>query len=273
MPEIPMLNDLYEGRGVNPDTNQTFAVAIEFQPPRCLVEDEAKQEHQGQQSELTLRIITESSQLSSSLGVSAAAAVTSKMASVSAEAKFCSERTLNSFYTYALAKVTVQNPAKMIRVPKLKQEAHDLLAKYVSENAETGWEKFATLYGTHYVEGYITGGSYYALLEIQTKGGDEKTEVAAKLSGTYKGFGIKVGATAEATNSVQQATQNYSTNVYICQSGGWGDILETDLEGMIDQAKNLQSLNTLTLVEEWGYSTGRRKRLLIFKGFMRGSGS
>lgn len=70
MPEIPMFSELYEERGVNPDTLRTFSVGIDFEPLVSLVNP------QGQVSTLTMQTVTNTSELASSLNVSAFAALT-----------------------------------------------------------------------------------------------------------------------------------------------------------------------------------------------------
>ncbi len=61
------------------------------------------------------------------------------------------ERSVNSYYTYSLAKVIVTNPGLTIRNPLLTKDAHELLTK-------SGWDEFYQRYGLSYVEGFITGG-------------------------------------------------------------------------------------------------------------------
>ncbi len=86
---------LYEGRGINPDTGKTFNVGITFDllqpllPTKKPQSDKEQQTEEGQQSEFTLTVITESSQMASSLNVSAAASVTAKMGNLSIEGIFC----------------------------------------------------------------------------------------------------------------------------------------------------------------------------------------
>ena len=241
MPEIPYFTGLYEGRGINPDTGKTFNVGITFDPLQPLLptkkpqSDKEQPTQEGQQSEFTLTVITESSQMASSLNVSATASVTAKMGNLSVEGKFLLERSVNSYYTYSLAKVIVTNPGLTIRNPLLKKDAQELLAK-------SGWDEFSQRYGLSYIEGIITGGIYYALIEVQTTSAEEQREIGAKLSGSYKGFGVKGDAAAQVESKVRQATGNHKTNVYIFQAGGSGDILETSIEEMIDQAKNFPNL-------------------------------
>lgn len=229
MSEIPMFSELYEGRGVNPDTLRTFSVGIEFKPLVSLVNP------QGQVSMLTMQTISSTSELASSLNVSASAALTTIRGGGSAEAKFIQQRQINSYYTYSLVKVYVENPPQLIRDVSLKELA-------IKKLEEGGWDEFSQVYGTHYVEGYITGGTYYALIEVQTTNAEEKREISAKLSGKYSGVGFKVDGSGEAQSKLREATENRTTNVYVFQSGGIGDVLEITMEEMIEQALKFPKL-------------------------------
>lgn len=229
MPEIPMFSELYEGRGVNPDTLRTFSVGINFEPLVSLVNP------QGQVSTLTMQTVTNTSELASSLKVSASAALTTIRGGGSAEAKFLQQRQVNTYYTYSLVKVYVENPSKLIRNVTLKGSAIERLNK-------GGWDGFAQVYGTQYVEGFITGGTYYALIEVQTTNAEEKREISAKLSGKYSGVGVKVDGSGEVQSKMREATENRTTNVYVFQGGGSGDVLEVTMEEMIKQALDFPKL-------------------------------
>ncbi|MCZ8036861.1 MAG: hypothetical protein O9276_01690 [Microcystis sp. LE17-20A] len=229
MPEIPMFSELYEGRGVNPDTLRTFSVGINFEPLVSLLNP------QGQVSTLTMQTVTNTSELASSLNVSASAALTTIRGGGSAEAKFLQQRQVNTYYTYSLVKVYVENPSKLIRNVTLDDSA-------IKRLKDGGWDEFSQVYGTQYVEGYITGGTYYALIEVQTTNAEEKREISAKLSGKYSGVGVKIKGSGEAQSRMQEATENRTTNVYVFQGGGSGDVLEVTMEEMIKQALEFPKL-------------------------------
>ena len=230
MAEIQWLNNLYVGRGINRATGEVFKPAITFEPERSTFEGE------GQKPELTLKVIKKSSEFSDFLNVDASASLRVKTkGNVSVESSFLQKSQIKSYYLYALVTVRVTNAPKLIRNPVFTKDASDLLSSQ-------GWEKFAKAYGLEYVEGYIAGGSYYALIEIQTTDSSKQRDIAGKLSGSFRGFGVDVKATVEAEQKINSALNDESIAVYVCQSGGKGDILETTLEEMIQQAKNFPEL-------------------------------
>src|SRR6185437_16801765 len=154
MAQVPMGSQLYAGRGFNPDTGDVFGVAIDF-------DSELKPAGSiGQHIDFFLESVTSSRELSQKLNVAASASFKGAWG-VSAEFSLSSTKEVNQYYTYALIRCSVINPPRTLRNPRLKPEARDVL-----ENQ--GWEAFAAAYGWEYVEGFIDGGTYYALLEMHT---------------------------------------------------------------------------------------------------------
>jgi hypothetical protein len=229
MLQIPFFEGLYEGRGVNPDTTEGFNLGIDYGKADSPTKSPA------QTSILTMQTITSSSELSSALDIGVSASLSTIKGGGSAEAKFFRGQELNSYYVYGLLKVYVENESDVIRKVLLTETA---LKRLKDEN----WEGFSRIYGTHYVEGFVTGGIYFALIEVRTTSAQDKQEISAKISGQYRITGAKVDGGANATAKLQAATKNQSTSVYVFQAGGSGDVLETSLDEMIEQAMEFPAL-------------------------------
>lgn len=228
MAQIQWLESLYVGRGINPATGEIFQPAIDYASVESV--------DSGQKPKLDLKIISSSKQLANLLSVDAAASLRVKTkGNVSAQASFSDQQQVNSYYQYALVTVGVTNPTKTIRNPVLKQDARQLLES-------DGWEEFAKSYGLEFVESYIPGGYYYALIEIQTTDSSKQQEIAAQLSASYSNFGADAKVTAEASNQIKTALKDQKISVSVCQSGGSGDPLEVTLDKMIEQAINFTLL-------------------------------
>jgi hypothetical protein len=223
MSNIPMLAQLYMGRGINGSTGKAFGVAIEFDTPES--------ETSGQNTILQLVSISSSRELTETLNISASASFQKGLGGISAEVNFVQSRQFNNYYTYALVQVFVVNPPLLLRKPRFTQEANDLLVK-------EGWDKFAASYGWEYVEGIITGGSYYALIEIQTTNEAEQKDVKGKLSGFYGPF----NASVELESTLKDIKNQTVTNVFVNQSGGNNDSIEISLEAMLLQAQNFPKI-------------------------------
>lgn len=115
-----------------------------------------------------------------------------------------STKEVNQYYTYALIRCHVLNPPRTLRNPKLKQDARDLLVNQ-------GWGAFAAAYGWEYVEGFIDGGTYYALLEVHTSSEAEQRDVAGKLSGYYGPF----SASAKFESALKDIQKSLAINVSV----------------------------------------------------------
>jgi Alanine-zipper, major outer membrane lipoprotein len=223
MAEIPMLNQLFVGRGLNSSTGKVFGTAIEFDSPLSVTS--------GQQTLLELVSISSSRELTETLNINASASFKKGFGGGSAEFSLAQSRQLNNYYTYALVRVFVTNPPQILRNPKLKPEAQKLL-----ENK--GWDEFAAAYGWEYVEGFVPGGSYYALIEIQTMNEKQQKDIKGELSGFYGPF----SAEADLESTFKSVIKETTTNIFVTQSAGTGDPLEITLEAMITQAKNFPAI-------------------------------
>jgi hypothetical protein len=216
MAEIPMGSQLYIGKGVDSDTGQVFGCAIDF--------DSVQSAGPGQIVSLRLESISSSREMAETLNVKASASITAGWGA-SAEFSMTQSKEVNSYYTYALVRVVVKNPAQTLRNPRLRPQAQTLLEQH-------GWNAFADAYGWEYVDGFISGGSYYALLEIQTSSQKEQDAVKAKLSGFYGPF----SASAEFQQSLKDIAKTTVINVSVTRTGGSGQMVATDLDGMLREA-------------------------------------
>lgn len=182
-------------------------------------------------TQLGLQGIESSLNLTKLLSVEASASFLGGLFGASAEVKISQNQDINSYYTYSLVQVNVINPPRLLRNPRLKDAARDVLV-------EQGWQEFAAQYGWEYIEGVITGGSYYALIEIQTTNEVQQQNVKTKLGAYYGLFKLS----GEVETALKEATKDTATNVYVAQSGGVGDPVETTLDAMIQQARDFAAI-------------------------------
>jgi len=222
MAQIPMLPQFYLGEGVNSASGQIYGQALDFSVTQSLG---------GQTIELVLESVSSSRELTEKLNIGASASLNLGIFSASAEFKLANSASINSYYTYALVRVVVQNPPQILRDPMLRGHAKDLLIA-------RGWDGFAEAYGWEYIQGVVTGGSYYALIEVQTTDAAQQQEVKAKLGAAFG----PIKADASVETSLQDATKDKAVRVIVYQSAGIGDLIETDLEGMLTQARNFPQL-------------------------------
>lgn len=215
---VSWFSAFYLGRGVNADTGKVFETAIEGDP----IVEEAK----GQTTVFQLLAISNTEELTSSLNLNVSASLNLGNAGMSVESSFCNRHTLNSYYTYGLVRVIVTNPTQTLRNPKFKPEAKELVER-------GDWSNFFAAYGSEYISGKITGGCYYALIEIQTRNEEEQEETKNKLSLSYGSF----ETTSKIETTFKEITKDMTTNIFVTQSGGSGDVQVVSWEEMVERAR------------------------------------
>jgi hypothetical protein len=239
MASIPVYPQLKVGRGVDPETGKEFATGIKFDAP---VKGNA------QQTLFSLDIIKTSSELSQSLGISATASVTAGLFGLTGEFRLTNTRQINTYYTYGLVRAEVRNAPELLQNPQLEDHAAQLLVNH-------GWGEFAKVYGWEYVEGYISGASYYALIEVQTSNAKEQQAVSAALSGNYG----MIAAGGDFASKVRTSASTAIIRVFVAQGGGNSDVTEITLEEMIEQARTISKIATDTPVPIILLTTGYRQ--------------
>lgn len=221
MAETPIRSQMYEGRGINGETGAVFGTAINFDKPQPL------DPNIGQSVNFRLESISSSRELSDKLRIAASASFSVGAGGVSAEFGLSNSKEVNSYYTYALMRCHVVNAPRTIRNVTLKLEAEELLRQH-------GWDAFSRSYGWEYVEGFVQGGAYYGLIEIQTTSRAEQQNVKAKLGGYWGPF----KASAEFEKDLKDIQKHTTVNVSVTRTGGSGAVVPSDLDGMLSEARS-----------------------------------
>ncbi len=219
MAQISCFPHFYLGRGLNPATGEGFGVALDF--------EEVPQPDTGQSILFELKQVKDSKELIEKLELSTSLSFSKGFGGLSAAFNLSKSRELNYYHTYALVTVIVKNAPRLIQKPVYKPEALLILER-------KGWEYFTQKFGWEYMEGVIEGGSYYGLIEIKTSSEADREEVSLKLSGHYGAL----SGDASFSRTMQEIQKKFELQVLVSSSAGQGLTIETDLDSIIDQAKN-----------------------------------
>ncbi|MDQ1677841.1 MAG: hypothetical protein QOC93_2985 [Actinomycetota bacterium] len=238
MAEIPIASQLLPGRGLSSDTGRVFATALTFDDP-------APEPGQGQTVWFEMLSISSSRQLSENLNIAASASF--KMGiQAAAEFNLATSKDINNYHFYALIRCRVVNAPRLIRNAVLKKDAATLLVQY-------GWESFASQYGWEFVDGIQSGGSYFALLEVQTSSEQQKRDVGAKLGAYFGPFELS----SELKSTMKSVADIAAINVSVTRSGGSGEIVHTTVDKMLEEAANFpatakaEPVNILALTADY----------------------
>jgi hypothetical protein len=226
MSTIPVLSGVLLGKGVDVGAHKVLATALEESPRESLVPNG------GQTIEFNMQAVTNSEELIRKLNLDIAASFPIMGVTIAPTVRYAASTSINRFYTYLLVTNVVHDQELVLSKPRLTQQALEILMTQ-------GWAGFAKRYGLEYVAGYVTGGSFFGLIEVATTTTEEQAEVKAVLGLTFGGT-IKVDASVESVITSKISAKVSTVTVY--QTGGVGDPIETDAEGMMQQARTFAAL-------------------------------
>jgi hypothetical protein len=190
----------------------------------------------GQQVFFKLDLASSTLSLSEQLSISARASLKYGIAaSGSAKTSFVSTFKQNSFSIYVLVQVEVINEQTLLDLSQAK------LSSTSTALFKSNPQQFITQYGDSFVYGLITGGEFFAVLEIESSTVSEFREIKASLGGKAS-FGLFSGsASAEFEKSLQRITSSYKMKATIFRNGGSGVLGAITPSALVQQALDFPS--------------------------------
>jgi hypothetical protein len=190
----------------------------------------------GQQVVFRVELASSTLSLSEQLSISARASLKYGIgASGSAKTSFVSSFKQNSFSVYVLVQVSVINEQTLLDLSQAK------LSNKASQLFVSNPQQFITQYGDSFIYGLITGGEFFAVLEIESSTVSEFREIKASLSGKAS-FGLFSGsAGAEFEQSLQRITSSYQMKATIFRNGGSGALGSITPSDLVKQALDFPS--------------------------------
>ena len=226
--------------------------------------------HLAQERSVTIREVTDQSDLMQELDMTASMSVNAIGASVSGKASFAKNIKVNSFQSTYVLDGRVDNGIVFVGPkPSLPDEIARAEAA-VPENANRpSWPSgsvrlteaaralaknnpatFRRQCGDSYVASIFSGARLYAVITYATRSQSERRKISAEISAS--GWGASADASANSASSKASVSSDQSIRVF--QSGGRGGVIEVDKAGI---AKMLQQL------PESAASAGKITRLSV----------
>lgn len=165
---------------------------------------------EGQTVGFSLDRIETSEELQQALGMKVDAKASFGLWGGSAKFEFMDKSSLNSYSLYLLVSVNVMNSFRQIRGARLKASAASLLSS-------SGADRFREMYGDTYLRGILTGGEYFALLEITTRDSSEQQKLAAEMDAGYVG---RFNVSAALNRSIEKIAAHRNIRIRSFQRGG-----------------------------------------------------
>ncbi|NES17949.1 MAG: hypothetical protein F6K41_03260 [Symploca sp. SIO3E6] len=222
MKNIPFVPGMYPGIGCSPLTGRLFDT------PFKQVDLYSPEGATGQTVEFGLETVTSTRDLSKKLnfGTSVSLVAGGPFSTASAAACLLRERTISAHNLYLLVSAVVIHSYEVLTTFPLKSEVSSLLEGKTLD-------RFRASYGHGFVAGFIKGGYYYGLIEIQTDSLEEKRELAGKLD--VKAFAAGA-AQLDAERYLTEAIADKKTQISVFRSGGLSVSTGLTLEEMLREA-------------------------------------
>lgn len=187
----------------------------------------------GQKVQFSVEMLSNSLSLAEQIGVSASASMSYGMTgSGSAKISLVQAFKQNSFSVYVLVKVHVQNQQTLLDLTKIKMSDKAQLLYATNQN------NFLNQYGTHFIYGIISGGEYYAILEIESKSAEEYRSIKAELSGKAMVGVMSASASGSFEQALNRLTTSYKLKATIIRDGAEGALQPISPDQLIKDAVN-----------------------------------
>ncbi|MCG7929498.1 MAG: hypothetical protein N0E44_05535 [Candidatus Thiodiazotropha lotti] len=209
------------------------------------------EEDKGQTKYMTMQEITDSSELMSSMNISAAASVKTVAYKASGSAKFAKSSKINSFNSNFVLNVSVDNGVRYatplipgsrgeIIDPETKKQLPDAGAIRLTSEAlrlakQRDLTKFLNHCGDAYVAALYGGARLTALITVGNSSKEEKKTASTSFSGS--GWGANVKASASGASTAKVASSRVSMRFY--QSGGRKDEIPISKEDLLGKLKTI----------------------------------
>lgn len=219
--ERQLIQGISPGQGANPDLSTLHGTAIEYDGLSSPIGT-------GQSVNFYLQVVTTNEEMLSALSVTANASYASAVFSGNASAQFLSNRSVSRYSTFVVARCVVNNPEQVITNPRPKLDVDDWRQQHSKAD-------FQRLYGDEFLSGFITGGYYFGVIQVNSTSEAKQREIAVAVAGS--GWGAS--ADASVASRLQSVTESLEKEVVVYRNGGdSSQALPRTIDEMIEQIIN-----------------------------------
>ena len=257
--EVPYQKLYVIGMGIEPNSGQSFAPALTHGEPDLTTDDKGVRTINEE-----TRQISSEDEYSSAMKAAAHLSADSPVWSASAEVSAARETSASTSSLVYLSICKITTNRKLIPFDDsavLSDPAKKLLTDKPVE--------FINQHGTHFIAGFILGGTYLSQVTITTQTAKQKDELKAKLEGSYSGIvSVKGGADFEAARSSSSVHSSvhisqYSTgsltgevpsmdNIYTNAEEFRSSFAVADKDGNVPEGKTMGD-PVIALCYPWGF--------------------
>lgn len=205
------------GRGYNPLTEVDLSHCVKYERTTDeLGTTSGTAATTGTHTIFTLQEASSFQNLKQQMEVSAAASMGFGIGRGSAEAQYLRESSSNRYAYFFTVRSEVTNPTEELRSARLTDTARALVGHDPAA--------FVQQCGTHFVSGRVTGGSFFAIVRINTESLADYNNVQTRMSGSYGAF----SGTAALSSALQRVSGRHSFKMHVIMDGNLLEIPTTD---------------------------------------------
>lgn len=194
------------GAGVDTHTEEVRGIPIEF--------DGESYGNGGQKVDASIKVIDSQESLMKSMNLSVNVSVRYGLASANASFEMMQESTVNQYSLYVLMTVSVRNPPRYMKNPRLGAQAQGIYARDP--------EEFRRTFGETYIDEIYSGGDFYGLFTFNTYDERNRTDLKASLDASVGGLFMGGDISASFASTVEEAKRHSSMDIRASMSGGSG---------------------------------------------------
>jgi hypothetical protein len=205
------------GTGVNSVTGAMASTAVDVTGMQMNSVGETQGLTAGNKLVYTFKQVDSLDQVKQQFGMSLSESVGLGFFSESAGYSFFQQSAYNSYSNYVFIHAEVKNPERVLDPPPLLPSAK----QFVSQGAV----KFGEQYGDEFVYGVQSGGSFTAIISVQSSSSEDQNKASAQLQLSLP---IGVGGDAEFSQAIQALKSFNRIQIYIERNGGLSAVPSLD---------------------------------------------
>lgn len=202
------------GQGYNSSTTEVMGNVVKYDPnvDSLITMNNAK----GQTTFFEMKRITTFDELSKFMGLELSSSLNIGVFKASGRVKMLENYSFNSFSDFLAVKVRVENPAKILKIERLTEEA--------LSRANEGQDEFMKYAGDEFINGIITGGEAIAIYEFTSKSEQERKQLRIQLDASVKAFFISAKVSSDFQEQMNKLSAYKSKSISFYRRGDTSEI-------------------------------------------------
>lgn len=185
-----------------------------------------------------IQIVSDSTQLASSLGITTEASVGFGLFSASAKSSYLQSQASNSYSVYVIVRSEIIGPAIVLADARIMKANEDPAGQDNYNSLINEYLDFYSKCGDKYLAAATTGATYRGIIRLDTSSSSEKKELELDLRAKY---GASSGS-VDVKTAISQITSQYNVHINEFYDGVIPTSFATDYQTLLTNSQNFPAL-------------------------------